>query len=151
MCVHFVSFTGFIVDHCSGVTFFPLTLVFVYSDVIKSSIINLHGVFPSWIKKSLNSFCPGSFYYGRSSVKFRQDFFIVEPEWQKTDMTGGKVEGSLEDHVSLDYRGFSLRWPTEKVSVDRPSHKAYYQVFFWVLIDLIVELLGLIIKHTIIW
>jgi hypothetical protein len=27
-----------------------------------------------------------------------------------------------------------------------PSSKAYYQAFFWVLIDLIVELLGLIIK-----
>jgi hypothetical protein len=26
------------------------------------------------------------------------------------------------------------------------SDKAYYQAFFWVLIDLIVELLGLIIK-----
>jgi predicted O-methyltransferase YrrM len=26
------------------------------------------------------------------------------------------------------------------------SAKAYYQAFFWVLIDLIVELLGLIIK-----
>jgi hypothetical protein len=27
-----------------------------------------------------------------------------------------------------------------------PLGKAYYQAFFWVLIDLIVELLGLIIK-----
>jgi hypothetical protein len=36
MCVYFVSFTGFTVHHNSSVTFFPLTLAFFYSAVIKS-------------------------------------------------------------------------------------------------------------------
>jgi hypothetical protein len=31
-------------------------------------------------------------------------------------------------------------------SINPCGNKAYYQAFFWVLIDLIVELLGLIIK-----
>ena len=35
--VHFVIFTGFTVYHSSSVTFFPLSLVFFYTDVIKSS------------------------------------------------------------------------------------------------------------------
>jgi len=38
MWVHFESFTGFTVHHSSSVTFFPLTLAFFYSAVIKSSI-----------------------------------------------------------------------------------------------------------------
>ena len=41
------------------------------------------------------------------------------PEIQKTDMTGGKVEDNLEDHVSLDYRGpwgFSTVIDRESVS-----------------------------------
>jgi hypothetical protein len=32
------------------------------------------------------------------------------------------------------------------IKTSRDRSKAYYQAFFWVLIDLIVELLGLIIK-----
>ncbi len=37
--------------------------------------------------------------------------------------------------------GLSTRFVTHV-----PQSKAYYQAFFWVMIDLIVELLGLIIK-----
>jgi hypothetical protein len=30
-------------------------------------------------------------------------------------MAAGKVEGSWQDHVAMDYRGFSLWWSTEKM------------------------------------
>jgi hypothetical protein len=36
-CVHFLSFTGVTGHHSSSVKFFPLTLVFFYSTVLKSS------------------------------------------------------------------------------------------------------------------
>ena len=51
----------------------------------------------------------------------------------------------MEDYKLRDLRvshtlGWSWNWKSGT------PNKDYYQVFFWVLIDLIVELLGLIIK-----
>jgi len=40
MRFHFVRFTGFIVHHSSSVTFFPLTLAFFSSAVLKFSLTN---------------------------------------------------------------------------------------------------------------
>jgi hypothetical protein len=51
--------------------------------------------------------------------------------------------GCLTNHD----RAHSRRWEGDTGQTRRGLlFKAYYQAFFWVLIDLIVELLGLIIK-----
>ena len=42
-CVHFESFITFAVHHSSSVTFFPLTLDFFHSGVIKSSLLSIVG------------------------------------------------------------------------------------------------------------
>jgi hypothetical protein len=34
--------------------------------------------------------CPGSFYYGQSSSRFNQDFFLVEPERERGFLYGDR-------------------------------------------------------------
>jgi hypothetical protein len=69
---------------------------------------------------------------GRSKVRIRA--LKREPYKQATVWVGSKV---TKPGVPVPKKApLHMLW----------IHKAYYQAFFWVLIDLIVELLGLIIK-----
>ncbi len=58
---------------------------------------------------------------GQNSSRFSQDFFsgtwsrTLSKKFKKHSMAGGKVEGSWQDHVAMDYRRFSLWWSTEKM------------------------------------
>ena len=57
------------------------------------------------------------------------------------------MQGGRASFESLEVRRFKLAQLVGGLKRQELAHvKDYYQAFFWVLIDLIVELLGLIIK-----
>ncbi len=61
-----------------------------------------------------------------------------------SDLRKSLLEGTLESIMWVKWGSPSIPLGRGDLHITHP--KVYYQAFFWVLIDLIVELLGLIIK-----